>query len=43
MGQAVFGTVALRFVDWGWIIGVAATIWIVDEIRKVILRRLAAR
>ncbi len=43
LGQAVFGTVALRFVDWGLIVGVAATIWIVDEIRKVFVRRVAAK
>ncbi|MFW5718583.1 MAG: cation-translocating P-type ATPase, partial [Spirochaetota bacterium] len=42
LGQAVFGTVALRLVDWSLIVGVAATIWIVDEIRKMVVRRAAS-
>ena len=39
LGQLVFGTVALRLVDWGLIVGVTATIWIADEVRKVFVRR----
>ena len=41
IGQLIFGTVPLRPVDWGLILAVTSTIVVVDEVRKLISRRLA--
>lgn len=38
-GQKIFSTVPLNFVDWGWILLISSSIFIVDEARKFILRK----
>jgi len=40
--QQVFGTEALRLTDWLMIVGIASTVLVADEIRKVFSRNKAA-
>jgi P-type Ca2+ transporter type 2C len=35
-GQLLFGTVGLAWIDWLWILLVSSTIWIADELRKLL-------
>jgi Ca2+-transporting ATPase len=36
VGQLLFGTVGLRWIDWLWILLVSSTIWIADELLKLL-------
>jgi Ca2+-transporting ATPase len=36
VGQVLFGTVGLRWIDWLWILLVSSSIWVADELRKLV-------
>jgi Ca2+-transporting ATPase len=36
VGQLLFGSVGLRWIDWLWIVLVSSTIWIADELLKLL-------
>jgi Ca2+-transporting ATPase len=36
VGQLLFGTVGLAWIDWLWILLASSTIWLADELRKLL-------
>ena len=37
VGQILFGTVGLAWIDWLWILLVSSSIWVADEVRKLVV------